>query len=133
MKKVVLVILVSIIALSAYSQEDKKYVYCELLGKGKLFSRKLTIEIDFGQETKVFSSKNKKLVDENNEPIVFNSMVDAMNYMGMQGWEFVQAYVIGDSQKGYVYHWLLKKDVSKLPEEDQKEYLQNAIKTKQKV
>lgn len=38
----------------------------------------------------------------------FNSMVDGMNYMGKDGWEFVQAYVVTLGNQN-VYHWLLKK------------------------
>jgi hypothetical protein len=40
----------------------------------------------------------------------FTSMVDAMNYMGKDGWEFVQAYVVTASNQN-VYRWLLKKKV----------------------
>ena len=38
-------------------------------------------------------------------------MVDAMNFMGKNGWKFIQAYTIGDSKSGYVYRWLLYKDI----------------------
>lgn len=70
----------------------------------------MTIQVDFGQETKLFS--NNTLVDDKGEAIVFNSMVDAMNYMGKLGWEFEQAYVVtlGSGASGSnVYHWLLSK------------------------
>lgn len=40
---------------------------------------------------------------------VFNSMVEGMNYMGKQGWEFVQAYVV-TSEYQNVYRWVLKKE-----------------------
>ena len=54
--------------------------------------------------------ENNKLVDENGKKITFNSMVDAMNYMGKLGWEFEQAYVVTTNNQN-VYHWLLSKDV----------------------
>ncbi len=38
----------------------------------------------------------------------FNSMVDGMNFMGTQGWEFQQAFVLSSGNQ-YVYHWILKK------------------------
>ena len=41
----------------------------------------------------------------------FNSMVDAMNYMGKRNWEFEQAYVVTTSNQN-VYHWLLSKEVT---------------------
>ena len=57
------------------------------------------------------ASRNK-LVGDDGKPLSFNSMVDAMNYMGSLGWEFEQAYVVtmpgmGGGQN--VYHWLLSK------------------------
>lgn len=36
-------------------------------------------------------------------------MVDALNYMGNQGWEFVQAYTITMGNQN-VYHYLLKRE-----------------------
>lgn len=54
------------------------------------------------------------MVDENGNVIVFNSMIDAMNYMGNLGWEFEQAYVVtvgSGSTSSLVYHWLLSRYV----------------------
>ncbi len=81
-------------------------VYCELLGSQKFLSAKCTVEIDMGQNP----YENKKLVDENGKKITFNSMIDAMNYMGKLGWTFEQAYVVTVGNQN-VYHWLLSKDV----------------------
>lgn len=100
----------SMIALITANAQGK--VYCELLGTQKFLSTKVTVQVDFGQQTKFFS--DNRLVDEKGEVIVFNSMVDAMNYMGTMGWEFEQAYVVtlGSGAGGSnVYHWLLSKFV----------------------
>ena len=51
-----------------------------------------------------------ELVDENGEKIVFNSMIDAMNYMGALGWNFVQAYAITMANAN-VYHYIMYKDI----------------------
>ncbi len=67
--------------------------------------------VDFGQAASYF--EDKSLRDENGNRIVFNSMVDAMNYMGRDGWEFVQAYVVTVGQQN-VYHWLLKKSEKRI-------------------
>jgi len=40
----------------------------------------------------------------------FNSMVEGMNRMGQDGWEFVQAYIVSHGDQ-HVYHWLLKKKI----------------------
>ena len=93
----------------------KKYVYCEILGTGSLFSTKVKIDIDYGQEVS-FWNQDRRLKDENGKSVKFNSMVDALNYMGTLGWEFVQAYVVTIPSMGgqqNVYHWLLKRELLK--------------------
>ena len=87
-----------------------KFNYCELVGTAKLFSKKVTVELDFGQASKALQD-NRYKDPATGQPVVFNSMVDALNFMGNNGWEFVQAYTIGDAQNGYVYHFMLKKPV----------------------
>jgi hypothetical protein len=124
MKKLLLVITAILISLSIYAQENnpenlsneeptlieqKQYVYCELLGKGKLLSSKVTVDIDFGQPVS-FWAPDRRYKDENGKAVAFNSMVDAMNFMGSLGWEFVQAYVVTESNQN-VYHWLLKMEI----------------------
>jgi hypothetical protein len=42
-------------------------------------------------------------------------MIDALNFMGKGGWEFVQAYTVGNAQSGYIYHFLLKKQSNTIP------------------
>jgi len=54
--------------------------------------------------------QNDLIVDENGKPITFNSMVDAMNYMGKLDWEFVQAYIVTEGNQN-IYHWLMKRAV----------------------
>lgn len=87
--------------------------YAELLGQQKgLFSNKVKVSIDFGQNVSFWKSgSDNKLVDENGKDIVFNSMVDAMNFMGERGWEFVQAYVVTEGNQN-VYHWLMTKEIN---------------------
>ena len=91
-------------------ENETHTAYCELVGTLKL-NAKVKVAIDYGQNARW---GNNTMVDENGQTLEFNSMVDAMNYMGELGWKFVQAYVvtIGNSN---VYHWLLQKELS--PEE----------------
>lgn len=110
MKKYFLVIAFALISVFTAAAQGK--VYCELLGTQGLLTKKVTVQVDFGQQTKFFS--DNRLVDEKGNVIVFNSMVDAMNYMGTMGWEFEQAYVVTlgtGASTSNVYHWLLSKYV----------------------
>jgi len=91
------------------TSNSAKYIYCEIVGTAKLFSKKVTIVIDFGEASKLFAD-NRYKDETTGKPFVFNSMIDALNFMGKNGWEFAQAYTIGDAQNGYVYHFLLQRD-----------------------
>ena len=123
MKRIVIIAAsLFIFALSASAQSK---VYCELLGIQKFLSTKVTVSVDFGQERKFFG--DNCMVDADGKVQEFNSMVDAMNYMGTLGWEFEQAYVVtmgSGAGASNVYHWLLSKFVGEDGDP-------NAIKTKQ--
>ncbi len=119
-------LLIAILSMTlAFAQTNgSRTVYAELLGYQKgLMSNKITVTIDMGQEVSFWKNTDAKLVDENGKDIVFNSMVDAMNYMGQRGWTFVQAYVVTEGNQN-VYHWLLSKVV------DEDYEITNGINTK---
>ncbi len=83
--------------------------YVQIVGTSRVLSSKLTIEIDFGQENKLFSSnKDTRIKDVNGRNMIFNSMMDALNFMTKNGYEFVQAYGLTVSNQN-VYYYLLKK------------------------
>jgi len=84
--------------------DTQKYVYCEIVGVEKFLSLKCTIVVDDGEQKPPYP----KIMDESGKPKIFNSMIDALNYMGENGWEFVQAYAVTMGQQN-VYHYLLKK------------------------
>lgn len=88
--------------------EDIDVEFVEIVGIGKLFSNKVTIQIDFGQNTKFFSARKETMVkDKEGKQVVFNSMVDALNFMSDQGFEFVQAYAYSMGNQN-VFHYLMK-------------------------
>jgi hypothetical protein len=80
--------------------------YCMVVATPKMLSNKVTITVDFGQETKFFSLKDQSLKDSEGKPIVFNSAVDALNYMSTQGWFFVNAYTLQVSGANVMYYVL---------------------------
>ena len=92
---------------------DASYIYCELVGIQRGFSNKVTVEIDYGQESKLFSRDQRIMDRRTGKPKVFNSMIDAMNSMGDLGWKFVQAYVVingGSSEIHYILNRLMTDD-----------------------
>jgi len=94
---------------AASTDSVQSWVYCEIIGTQKLLSTKVSVEIDYGQRRKWFS--DQRIRDEEGTVKNFNSMVDAMNYLGANGWEFVQAYAASTGNQN-VYHWLLRSDLS---------------------
>ena len=92
--------------------QNKKY-YCEVKGIEKESSSGLKIVFDFGNNP-VYSvwsglKSKQKLVDEKGEEILFNSMVDAGNYMSDKGWTFIQAYTSVYSSQAIIY-WVFYKE-----------------------
>lgn len=111
MKKILVLCIISMMALSSVAQ-NKRY-YCEIKGVEKELKSGLKIVFDFGTNP-VYSAwsglkSKQKLVDENGNEIPFNSMVDAGNYMSDKGWTFLQAYT--SVYGGHVIvHWIFYKD-----------------------
>lgn len=88
--------------------KDVDVEYVEIVGTAKFLSTKLTIDIDFGQRNKVWTGKDTQIKDVDGKKMEFNSMVDALNFMTTNNYEFVQAYIVTISNQN-VYHYLLKR------------------------
>lgn len=90
--------------------KDIDVEYIQIVGSSRLLSNKLTIEIDFGQENKFFSSdKDTRVKDVNGKNMIFNSMIDALNFLSANGYAFVQAYAFSVGNQN-VYHYLMRKN-----------------------
>lgn len=115
-KRILLITILLITGISSYSQtvNDKPISeidveYIQIVGTSKLFSKKVTIQIDFGQETKFFSSgKETQIKNSEGKLVKFNSMIDALNFMSANGYDFTQAYAFAVGNQN-VYHYLMRK------------------------
>lgn len=107
MKKFILLALL-ISSFSCFAQDSTKVEqYCRLVAIGKLFSNKVNIDVDFGDERKFFS--DNRLRDEESGRIKkFNTVTDALNYLGSQGWTMVNAFPVNEGSSS-VYHFYFKK------------------------
>ena len=116
MKKTIVTIILLLGFTNLYSQtvnniplKDIDVEYVQIVGNSRILSNKVKIEIDFGQENKYFSSdKDTRIKDENGKDMVFNSMIDALNFMTKNGYEFVQANAYAVERQS-IYHFLLRK------------------------
>lgn len=112
MKRIIILTVFALMTLVSAHGQDK--IYCELLGTQTLLSKKIDVQIDFGQQTEQFAENG--LLDENGQGIVFNTLIDAMNHMSSQGWMFEQAYFVSIGSGALainLHHWLLSKPVEK--------------------
>ena len=110
MKKILL--FVALITTTTLFAQETKEVYCHVSpGMGtSWFGNDCTISVDFGQVKKI--TQPQIVVDEMGEPIVFNSIIDALNWMSSLGWRFKQAFTITDPlSKDNIYHYLLAKEI----------------------
>lgn len=82
--------------------------YVQIIGTSKAFSEKLNIQIDLGQIFKNLTHKNTSVIkNAKGEELVFESMIDALNFMYENGFELVNSFITVGSQN--VYHYILKK------------------------
>ncbi|GAB3750524.1 hypothetical protein [Spirosoma pomorum] len=70
------------------------------------------IKIDFGQALKV-AKKKMEIRDERGRLLQFTSMIDALNFMTANGYEFIQAYSvtnrINSSYNSNVHYYILRR------------------------
>jgi len=108
MKKLLIIGVFLIITQVSNAQTDSSKVeqYCQLIATPRLLSNKVTIDIDFGDE-KSFWQDNRLRTDEGKIK-KFNTIIDAMNYMGRDGWIFINAYPVRNGQTE-IFHFAFKK------------------------
>ncbi|MBO7199437.1 MAG: hypothetical protein J6V26_05345 [Alistipes sp.] len=82
-------------------------VFCEIR-EYHTIGKATKVAIDFGQEQSGLHAQ--VLADDNGEAILFNSPIEALNYMESLGWTFIQAYFTEIDSISTV-RWLMCKDV----------------------
>lgn len=104
-----LVIALLLVTTSINAQEDTSMVeqYCEVVSTARLLSNKVTINIDYGEERSIW--KDYRLRDDEGKLKKFNSVIDAINYLGKEGWKLVNAFPVTVGNSASVYHYVFKK------------------------
>jgi hypothetical protein len=109
---VALVCTITTFAQAQASEVKRTEEYCEMTAVQKPMSTKMMIGLDYGQETSLWKTDPDRTVRNDDGKIKnFNSVVDALNYMNSQGWEFVTAYVVTSGGQN-AYRYLLKRKVA---------------------
>jgi hypothetical protein len=116
MKKLFLAAMLVMLAFTGQSQvivdevniNDLDVKYIELVGRNKIGFGKIKIVVDFGQELKIFKSQAIRSAD--GTKAAFNSMIDGLNFMEANGWEFVSNYVVQSAEENEIRYILRRRD-----------------------
>ncbi len=92
--------------------KDINVEYIEIVGYGRLFSNKVDVDLDFGQNTKFFSGKNDLIIlDEKGKVVKFNSVIDALNFMSANGYPLQHVYTMNNPEdNSTIVHYILRKN-----------------------
>lgn len=108
MKKIFVIVFAQLAALALPAQNDTTKIeqYCQVIATPRLLSNKVTINIDFGEEKSIWA--NTRLRSYDGKLKKFNTIVDALNFMGKEGWTFINAYPVRRGEID-IYHFGFKK------------------------
>tara|TARA_B100001741_G_C16320281_1_gene490120 strand:- start:115 stop:573 length:459 start_codon:yes stop_codon:yes gene_type:complete len=97
---------------NSISYENKTIeVFCDLVSKKKFLSTQEIISINYGTrdslwiDPKIYTLAASELKE-------YGYIVDALNYMGNEGWKIVNTYSTSDNSY-IVEHYILKKEIKK--------------------
>ncbi|CAN5356141.1 hypothetical protein BH09BAC6_BH09BAC6_03580 [soil metagenome] len=108
MKKLFIITLFILHSLYSFAQTDSVKVeqFCQIIAMPRLLSNRVTIDIDFGDEKKFWS--DTRLRDWEGKVKKFNTIIDAMNFMGKEGWSFINAYPVRTNDTE-IFHFAFRK------------------------
>lgn len=97
-----------LVSFTSFSQTDTSKIeqYCQLIATPRLLSNKVTVDVDLGEEKSFWRDNRLKTYEGTFRK--FNSVIDALNFMGKEGWVFVNAYPVRYNQ-GEIYHFGFRK------------------------
>jgi hypothetical protein len=113
MKKAFVFIFIQMLAIASFAQSDTTKIeqYCQIIVTPRLFSNKVTIDVDFGEEKSFWADNRLRTYDGKFQK--FNTVVDALNFMGKEGWIFINAYPVFNGNID-IYHFAFRKQFSRV-------------------
>src|SRR3954452_15962318 len=112
MKKILCSMGLQLITVVLLAQTDTSTVeqYCQVIATPRLLSNKVTIDIDYGEEKRFLYDERLRTYDGKLKK--FNTIIDALNFMGREGWLFINAYPVYMANT-VIYHYAFKKQFSR--------------------
>ena len=113
MKNIIIIAIILFSSFQSFAQRDTSKVeqYAEIVATPRLLSNKVTIDIDYGEERSIW--RDNRLKEDNGKLKKFNTTIDALNYMGREGWTLVNAFPVLVGGNSQVYHYVFKKSFTK--------------------
>ena len=92
-------------------EHQKIEIFCDLMSSKKFLGTEEMLTINYGDRDSLWLDKS--MYNKISKQIKkYNSIIDALNYMGSEGWETLRSY--STSHNSYtVEHYVLKKEVIK--------------------
>ncbi|TSD66320.1 hypothetical protein FFF34_002650 [Inquilinus sp. KBS0705] len=108
MKKIIMIAFLLIGAKTSFAQSDSTKVeqYCQIIATPKFLSNKVSIDIDFGEEKSYW--RDTRLKNYSGNVRKFNTIIDALNFMGRDGWIFINAFPVTGGNT-VIYHFAFRK------------------------
>ena len=92
-------------------ENDKIEVFCDLVSTKKFLSTAQTITINYGNRDSLWLDQKIQTLTVS-ELKKYSSIIDALNYMGNEGWKTISSY--STSYNSYIVeHYILKKEIKK--------------------
>jgi hypothetical protein len=109
MKRILIIALIIVCAAEVMAQTDSSKIeqYCTVVSSPRILSSRVTIDIDYGEKRSIW--KDNRLKDEEGRVKKFNTVVDALNYMGNNGWQLVNAFPVSTGNNTFVYHYVFRR------------------------
>ena len=92
-------------------ENNKIEIFCDLVSTRKFLGTDEIITVNYGSRDSIW--KNEKMFSIMPSDLKkYNSVIDALNYMGSEGWKEISSY--SSSQNSYIVkHYILKKEIKK--------------------
>ena len=117
MKKMILLVAGLLLCAAAFAQDQVKpyKVYCAFVSETRILSDECEVDMDYGQVAGTWTT-DRRLYDENDKALKFNSVMDAVNYLGRLGWVLEECSQImspvNPGSNNPSYRWIMSKMVT---------------------
>ncbi len=116
MKKLILIVALCAPML-CFAQTDTtktqvKEQYCLLVSTERMLSSKFNVTVDFGEKPQFLTAGDRELKAKIKNGGRFESLVDALNQMGKQGWTLATSYILPDNSFGNTLHCVLRRKLA---------------------